>query len=69
MDDNIEYVSGHYQQFTEEPRMQELDIMQEKEDPVEMQPIIVRSKGRRKSGRRRRSSKKGGKKSNRKYKH
>ncbi len=33
--DAVDYTSGPYQQFTEEPRMQELDIIDEKEEPVQ----------------------------------
>jgi len=33
-EDSVEYTSGPYQQFTEEPRMQELDIIDEKEELV-----------------------------------
>ena len=34
-EDAVDYTSGPYQQFTEEPRMQELDIIDEKEEPVQ----------------------------------
>jgi hypothetical protein len=33
-EDIVDYTSGPYQQFTEEPRMQELDIIDEKEELV-----------------------------------
>ena len=34
-EDAVDYTSGPYQQFTEEPRMQELDIIDEKEEQVQ----------------------------------
>lgn len=82
MEDKIEYVSGPYQQFTEEPRMQELDIIQEKEEPVEIEPITrpinknrakkngtKSKKNRTKSKKNGTKTKKNGGKSKRKYKY
>jgi hypothetical protein len=51
-EDAVDYTSGPYQQFTEEPRKQELDIIDEKEEPVQEQKNAFTTK---------RGSKRGGK--------
>jgi hypothetical protein len=67
-EDAVDYTSGPYQQFTEEPRMQELDIIDEKEEPVQNDFIPKTKKrgttikGTKKRGTKKRVSKKGGKK-------
>lgn len=64
MNDVVDYTSGPYQQFAEEPRMQELDIIQEKEEVPDSIPIMKRVINKKRRGSKRsnkkRSDKKGG---------
>jgi hypothetical protein len=76
-EDIVDYTSGPYQQFTEEPRMQELDIIDEKEELVtnDYNPQHKRSGHKRsnkkktggnKAGNKKTGSKRGSKRSNNK---
>ena len=64
MEDNIEYVSGLYQQVTEEPRTQELDQMDQMEEPYPSEKTRTNKKTRART-----RAKKNGGKSKRKYKY
>jgi len=58
-EDAVDYTSGPYQQFTEEPRMQELDIIDEKEEPVQNDFIPkTKKRGTKKKGATKKNSKK-----------
>ncbi len=61
--DAVDYTSGPYQQFTEEPRMQELDIIDEKEEQVQNAFIPkTKKRGTKKRGATKKNSKKSKKK-------